>query len=118
MQRKVLAIWIVGLLFVSSTLTIGTISALFAPGRAVAPGPGRALTEDPFSDAGGHGGGPSLKTATNASAVVRVLTEGRNLMPAFGDTLSPREIRDVVAHVGRPSALTPRLGCRPCEARA
>jgi len=48
---------------------------------------------------GGHGGGPPLETATNPAAVARVLTEGRNLMPSFGATLSPQEIRDVVAHV-------------------
>jgi alcohol dehydrogenase (cytochrome c) len=48
---------------------------------------------------GGHGGGPSLRAATSQSAVTRVVTDGRNLMPPFGATLSAEQIRDVVAHV-------------------
>ena len=37
-------------LIIETYATIGTIKALFAQGLAVAPGPGRALTKDPFSD--------------------------------------------------------------------
>jgi alcohol dehydrogenase (cytochrome c) len=48
---------------------------------------------------GGHGGGPPLSAITNPAEVTRVLNEGRNLMPAFGQTLSTQDIRDVVAHV-------------------
>jgi alcohol dehydrogenase (cytochrome c) len=51
------------------------------------------------SGEGGHGGGPSLKAATSQPAVARIVTEGRNLMPAFSATLSAAHIRDVAAHV-------------------
>jgi mono/diheme cytochrome c family protein len=48
---------------------------------------------------GGHGGGPALTAATNRATVTRVITEGRNLMPAFARSLTPEQIRDVTAHV-------------------
>jgi len=48
---------------------------------------------------GGHGGGPALSAATNRAAVIRVVTDGRNLMPAFARSLTPEQIRDVSAHV-------------------
>ena len=51
------------------------------------------------SGEGGHGGGQALVAATNRSTVMRVVSEGRNEMPAFGRELSPEQIRDVSAYV-------------------
>ncbi len=48
---------------------------------------------------GGHGGGPALASASNEAAVVALVTEGRNQMPAFGSSLTPEQIRDVSAYV-------------------
>src|SRR5690606_19232371 len=48
---------------------------------------------------GGHGGGPTLAAVTSAAAASRIVAEGRNDMPAFGDTLTPEQIRDVAAFV-------------------
>ena len=49
---------------------------------------------------GGHGGGPSLAAATNVNAVLQIVSEGRNDMPAFGTgALTTQQIRDVAAYV-------------------
>ncbi|HEX6998249.1 MAG TPA: PQQ-binding-like beta-propeller repeat protein [Gammaproteobacteria bacterium] len=48
---------------------------------------------------GGHGGGPSLASADDGAAVLQIVSEGRNAMPAFNGTLSPQQIRDVAAYV-------------------
>jgi alcohol dehydrogenase (cytochrome c) len=48
---------------------------------------------------GGHGGGPSLLAAKNVGAVLQIVSEGRNAMPAFGPQLSAEQIRDVAAFV-------------------
>jgi len=49
---------------------------------------------------GGHEG-PSLAAMTDPDAVRPIVTDGRNLMPAFGSLLSPNEIADVSAYVAR-----------------
>jgi alcohol dehydrogenase (cytochrome c) len=51
------------------------------------------------SGEGGHGGGPALTAATNRSAVMQTVHDGRNGMPAFGRVLSSEQVRDVSAHV-------------------
>ena len=51
------------------------------------------------SGEGGHGGDPALTAATNRSAIMQMVRNGRNDMPAFGRVLSPEQIRDVSAHV-------------------
>ncbi len=51
------------------------------------------------SGQGGHGGGPSLAAMTNRTTVTRIVTAGRNEMPAFIGLLSADEIRDVSAFV-------------------
>jgi len=48
---------------------------------------------------GGHGGGPSLHELASGGAATMVVTEGRNDMPPFAASLSPEQIRDVVAYV-------------------
>ncbi|MBN1240302.1 MAG: c-type cytochrome, partial [Gammaproteobacteria bacterium] len=48
---------------------------------------------------GGHGGGPAFRDALTLGAVVQVVSEGRNDMPAFGGALTPDQIRDVSAYV-------------------
>ena len=48
---------------------------------------------------GGHGGGAPLNEVVDFSAVVAMVTAGRNNMPAFAPRLSPAEIRDVAAYV-------------------
>ena len=58
---------------------------------------------------GGHGGGPSLAAATNVNAVLQIVSEGRNDMPAFGTGgLTTQQIRDVAAYVTQMLAGTPR----------
>jgi alcohol dehydrogenase (cytochrome c) len=48
---------------------------------------------------GGHGGGAPLNEVVDFSAVVAVVTAGRNNMPSFATLLSPVQIRDVAAYV-------------------
>ncbi len=48
---------------------------------------------------GGHGGGPSLQALASVGAATMTVTEGRNDMPPFAATLTPEQIRDVVAFV-------------------
>jgi mono/diheme cytochrome c family protein len=48
---------------------------------------------------GGHGGGAPLNEVGGFSAVVEVVTAGRNNMPAFSMLLTPAEIRDIAAYV-------------------
>ena len=48
---------------------------------------------------GGHGGGAPLNEVVDISAVVAVVTDGRNNMPSFATLLSPEQIRDVAAYV-------------------
>jgi quinohemoprotein ethanol dehydrogenase len=48
---------------------------------------------------GGHGGGPAFTDVGSVGAVVQTVTEGRNQMPAFGNLLSPEDIRDVASYV-------------------
>jgi quinohemoprotein ethanol dehydrogenase len=48
---------------------------------------------------GGHGGGPAFADALTLGAVIQVVAEGRNDMPAFGGALTPEQIRDVSAYV-------------------
>ncbi len=51
---------------------------------------------------GGGNGGPDLRTrpgARNLENVVAIVTNGRNGMPAFKDTLSRKQINDVSAYV-------------------
>ncbi len=49
---------------------------------------------------GGHGGGPSLAEMRSVNAVLQVVSEGRNDMPAFGTgALTSQQIRDVAAYV-------------------
>jgi quinohemoprotein ethanol dehydrogenase len=49
--------------------------------------------------AGGHGGGPAFFGALTLGAVIQVVSEGRNDMPAFGPALSSEQVRDVSAYV-------------------
>jgi alcohol dehydrogenase (cytochrome c) len=48
---------------------------------------------------GGHGGGKTLATATNADLIVQIVSEGRNTMPPLGASLTPQQVRDVAAYV-------------------
>ena len=48
---------------------------------------------------GGHGGGPPFAGGRSVGAVIQVVNEGRNDMPAFGVALTAEQIRDVSAHV-------------------
>jgi quinohemoprotein ethanol dehydrogenase len=48
---------------------------------------------------GGHGGGPSLQELAVVGAATQIIIEGRNEMPPFGASLTPEQIRDVVAYV-------------------
>ena len=48
---------------------------------------------------GGHGGGAPLNRVAGTAAVIEVVTAGRNAMPAFGDVLTPEQIRAVAAFV-------------------
>jgi len=51
---------------------------------------------------GGHGGGPTLAAARNVNAVLQIVSEGRNDMPAFGGgALTAEQIRDVSAYVAQ-----------------
>ena len=47
---------------------------------------------------GGHDGAP-LTAATNAEVIRRAVSQGQDLMPAFGTVLTPAQIRDVAAYV-------------------
>jgi quinohemoprotein ethanol dehydrogenase len=48
---------------------------------------------------GGHGGGELRGRGLQQGAVVQIVGEGRNEMPAFGGSLTADQIRDVAAHV-------------------
>jgi alcohol dehydrogenase (cytochrome c) len=48
---------------------------------------------------GGAGGGPSLEASTDLATVTRIVSQGLNHMPAFGESLTPAEIGAVSAHV-------------------
>ena len=48
---------------------------------------------------GGLGGGAPLNRVAGTAAVIEVVTAGRNAMPAFGDVLTPEQIRAVAAFV-------------------
>jgi quinohemoprotein ethanol dehydrogenase len=47
----------------------------------------------------GHGAAPSLATVKDLDFAIRTVTTGRNTMPAFRDTFTPEQIRDVSAYV-------------------
>ena len=48
---------------------------------------------------GGHGVGAPLAGFRDAAAAVRIVTSGRNTMPAFTNTFTADEIRDISAYV-------------------
>jgi mono/diheme cytochrome c family protein len=54
---------------------------------------------------GGHGGGAALNQVADVSAVVDVVTAGRNAMPSFAEVLSPEQIREVAAYVAEALAV-------------
>lgn len=49
--------------------------------------------------AGGAGGGASLKAGQSADTILSVMTSGRNAMPAFADTFTAAQRRDIAAYV-------------------
>jgi mono/diheme cytochrome c family protein len=55
-------------------------------------------------DGQGGAAGPNLSRMTDASIVVKIVSGGRDQMPAFGSRLSAGEIRDVSAYVATLSA--------------
>jgi alcohol dehydrogenase (cytochrome c) len=48
---------------------------------------------------GGHGGGPDITPVNSPDVVANTVTNGKNKMPAFNDSLSPNDIRDVSVFV-------------------
>jgi alcohol dehydrogenase (cytochrome c) len=48
---------------------------------------------------GGHGGGAPLDGSADAAAVLAVVTNGRNNMPAFGTVFTAEQLRDLSAYV-------------------
>jgi quinohemoprotein ethanol dehydrogenase len=48
---------------------------------------------------GGHGGGPDITGVTSPDVVANTVTNGKNKMPPFSQTLSPNDIRDVSVFV-------------------
>ena len=49
----------------------------------------------------GHGAAPSLATVKDFDFATQTITAGRNTMPAFRDTFTPEQIRDLSAFVTR-----------------
>ena len=51
------------------------------------------------SGRGGEGGGAPLVNRLDLAAIVRILNDGRNQMPALGAALSQEQVRDVSHYV-------------------
>jgi alcohol dehydrogenase (cytochrome c) len=102
------SVWLFGLDGTLPPAQPGGALLTFAPGTG---GAGDAMAGESVYDTacvfchgeqgeGGHGGGPSLAAASNVNAVLQIVAEGRNDMPAFGaGALTTQQIRDVAAYV-------------------
>ncbi|HYM34244.1 MAG TPA: c-type cytochrome, partial [Steroidobacteraceae bacterium] len=57
---------------------------------------------------GGHDTAPNITSIRNQQQVLFMLMNGRNSMPAIGNTMKPEEVRDVVEFVTRTMYVDPR----------